>query len=899
MTHGLDEPTHERLLKGLAYLRRHAFNAHHTGDGMQVLHFTSLAVRKCFAYNRKRSNARLDVYDIRWAFILGMYWLRSEAYHYEINFSWDKFAGGKKYEFERNLIVSIHNQLYEPHVPLNDKDIAEIENIPSRLWLTNSSNQGAGNEEDFLALTFLIELIWYQDRDGNRWRRLCSKWIENCPSSHLFKEQLIALFDRLEFQNGFYNFNGFDPNNVTHVPINDRVTRDIFEGWAAYYKQDWQQVASIIARLSLVVNVEMPSYVSLFYLTHLSRISRESKEDQAISIPRFHAVRSKQPLQVFGIYREGHFDSEFLKIAAAGFPKDDFASEGRSCLRVAMLVCLQGLRTWDVGTWWDGLRMSSKIKMELGVRGDNEMAIDGVLDVIRGRDMYDAKKSPLFQKCLKSYDKLDVDQRREIAILLLNAPPAQWRDVHDVFCKFSDAIPEDLYPKLAEWSLMVEETDLLHNHWTHTLLKLWNDILPRATHKKELIVQLAPALKNAIISVRSWDDLHNTIIESIVHAPAPLDSELCDLLVGVNCEQDHWNSYRWSIAYNVLLKRPDLQEKVLPFLVQNTVNRDHQYQRQLLRSEQSKLGLIKRTDDAKFKKSIRDGLLQRLKDRKNLRGSSIPIGGSGFGQLATIVEWPRADRALVDAVVASIDSDKVLFSDKDDYLRFLARLVESGPKTQAKMISACALRWLTNGIPGRSLGFGSRGPLSGSGFAASSQNDVLAPLLVLTECCVRRCPEIFLKVMLEWLPLNTSQFLPTYVYYLASVEFSLVAAAANVSELSATIFSGLSETATQLSIEKKPTDSIWAFNHVVLGTCIEEFTAAAKEKKTWCLMMLAQWNQRLDELSHDASPTVRKSVAESVKLWKKSKLPKDRNLNKVEKRLKHDPRLRVRNVFDR
>ena len=883
----------EKLLEGLNYLRRHALDAHHSGDGMLVIQHSALALRKCASFGQANFELKIDVNEIRWAFILGMYWTVQDWFLYVVSSSLNFISTDNSNKTDYELIVKIHDLLNEPH---SGVEITGIEEVPSDWWVSRGGNNSPLQEEDSLALTYLIELVWYADPETGPWKKLISNWIQQSEQSPI-NYILTSLKKRLDFQTGFYNGQAFHVvEDMDSVPIEDPIQEELFQGWISFYNCNWKKLELIVQNLQHKISVEHPSYVSLFYLLHLSRFHLKHAEDQFLSLPRLHLARSRQPSQLFQHFRESYADSQFLSIATAGFPKNSHAKERFATMRMAMLISLQGLRTWNLGTWRLGIERRANLYLELGTTPDLDYAMAGILDSVRSHTITDNKTPPNLANCLRLLDALDLDKRISITKIILIAPPIEWRYAYIVLRNLSDAIPIDMLAELAEWSLKVEETALVQNLGKHTFFDVWNNILLIAPNRVKLIERLAPVLRKLITKAGLWESLHRTLIAALSYGPPNLAVELSTLLVSTECNENHFNLFRFSIAYNALNLRPELNDIIMPFLQSFTETPNKIYQRQILKQYQQSLTGKESKNDPAFKKTLKTQIFNRLKVRENLTGPKIPIGKSNFFELANLISWTRSETDLVDALVNSIESESVLYSDKQDYLALLGVLAKEGPLTQARKIANKALKWLTNDIQGRSIIPNTGGPLSTANF--SGFNEYEEGLLFLIEQCSLKCPSEVLTPLLEWLPLNITTYVPKYAFHILKTEFALISSVANKSDQTAAILVGLVETTTFLSINEKANAVIRSFNDIVLDLRSSEFESFLSNDKFWSRTMLRQWTSRLDFLSKHILPEVRESTALTVKRWINSNLPKTDELYEIKNRLSEDCRLRVRHAIN-
>jgi len=884
-----------RLQQGLDYLRRHAIDAHRAGDGLQVTHYCSLALTQVEEYGKAHPQHRIELKNVRWAFILGMYWIVHDWFLRLVQSAIEHVNRDGNNATDYELIALIHNRLDSPQSQINLLEAAEI---PAEWWSERGAPNGSTAEEDIVAITFVIELVWYSQPSGLDWRDLVDKWLVNSTSDNRIAARIPRLLEQLAYQAGLYSGDAFSDSKASTSLIENDVQSELFQAWLALYNHDHDKFESIHNELKYKVNTDHPSYVALFNLQHNALIHRKTPDSQFVSLPKFQLARSHQPAEFFRHFRESHIDSEFLSIAQAGFPTNSHAGERKTCLRLAMLVSLQALRTWDVGGWISGLRMRARSHLELAATsGDTNSLVAGIIDSVRGHAVLDPKDEPRFGICLQMLDRLSVEQRSKLTLDLLRSPPIEWRQSQGILKYLSDAIPSELHLELAEWSIKVESTNLLKNLWTHTLLDIWDELLHTSPKRAEVTMRLAPILKKITGIPFHWYGLHNTIISAILAAQTTLAEEFIDILLETECNDAHSNQYRFSIGFNILTRRPEIGNRLVSFLKADAAERHDLQQKQVLRQYEMKLVGNDPKKDPAFRREIVDLLLKRIVERADLKGPSIPIGGSNFCELAKLVDWPRPDINLIEKLVAAIDSDTVLYSDKFDYIAFLGELVGVGSLPQAKTIASHALRWLRDGFNGREIGPKGGGPLSNFQVNLGGREELKAPLLYLIKQCSLRCPGVLMDDLLHWLPLHASSYLPKYAFNILETCILLMTAVGKKTPQSAGVLVGLADAIALLATNVKSMELIQAFNQVVLNYRIRAFETAASTKQPWVDTFFRQWAQRMAVFSKHGSAAVRESVAVAVRRWIEAKLPYHELLIEVRVALRNDCRLRVQRAI--
>jgi hypothetical protein len=441
MSQNQESARRTRLMDGLGYLRRHALEAYQSGDGSQVLHCSALALRKCEAFGKANPAQKLKMQEIHWAYVLGMYCIVNDWFLRLVESALKQTDCEGESSTDRELVVMIHNQLAQPHVACAPSD---MEKIPKDWWNARSRPDSKFFNEDRVALSFLVELVWYQTPTESTWKHLIATWLDECPPETVLHSELTALERRLRFQAGISSGEAFRDVQEDRLPIDDDdIQRDLFLAWAAYFNCDWEKLNTIPANLKHRVTVDHLAYVPLFYLQNISLLRREDADDQLVALSRLQIARLRQPAQLFQQIRESYGTSQFLSVENADFPQNAKANERLACFRMAMLRSLEALRTWDIGGWMSSMRDRAQSRLELGALGDSNFAIEGIIDSVCGLAVLDKQKSPRFDICLRHLDVVPADRRRLFVKSLLQSPPVAWRQAHKVLCELSDAIPED------------------------------------------------------------------------------------------------------------------------------------------------------------------------------------------------------------------------------------------------------------------------------------------------------------------------------------------------------------------------------------------------------------------------------------------------------------------------
>lgn len=878
-----------RLIDGLKFLRQHALDAHRAGDGLLVSHCCSVALQRCVDFGKANPSNKVNLTAVWWAFILGMYWMTYDLFLHLVESAFKEVIDSETDATDKEFAVIIYNRLCGGFEGINPET---AKTIPADWWNTQGINP---TEEHIVGFSFAVELIWIYAPEEAAWRTFYSKWTEQAELNNTLFVRMEQLRNRLEFQSRLFKGQVFGATTSDIVCISDSVQQELFSGWNALYNCDWETLSATLERVKYRVRVTDPAYIPLYNLLQHSLTWRKHSEPQTVTQSRRQLARSRQPSEALRLQRDAFASSRFLKVATAGFPTNDMGYERRSCIRLSTLLQLNALRTWDVGGWLEGLQWRAACFLELAVTERNaNFLLHGIIDAVRSHSVPDPKKQPRFAIALKMLDGLNNEQREGLVAELLNSPPIEWRAAYTLLKHLSDAIPPKLHKEVAKWSVSVEKTDLLRNHWKHTFLDLWEKILPYAPERSDLVEILAPILRGAIAISTRWHELHDTFIGAILAAAKPLAKDLLDILLQADCKEHDWNEYRFSIGYNVLLRRPDLHANLFIFLIGDAQTRNNRQQTQLLRQyEREKKGNTQRAD-SDFRDEIISSVLQHIDERWNITEKSFTIGVRQFYQDARLIDWPRPHSQLVDRLIAAIEAETVLLMDKFNYVALLTVLLEKGPQPQANRITRRSLRWLHNGITGRQLLSRIGGPLSLSQVNLNEVGNLRNAQLQLLGASVLRCPELIHDEVVNWLVVRAAELSLLEPYYVLQICLGAIAGVEASNNQETAILVGIADTVATVSGIENAAKIAMAFLSVVFQEKQPEFAALATLSHQWTDIFFRQWVRRLQRYATFADLEVRQVTANIVQRWIDASFPFAVDLSTTRDLLNTDCRLRVR-----
>jgi hypothetical protein len=879
----------KRLLEGLTFLRQHALDAHRAGDGLLVSHCCSVALQRCIEHGKATPAHKVSFTDVRWAFTLGMYWMTYDLFLHLVKGAFDSVDDSESNLADKEFAVIIYNRLFAGFEGVASES---TEVVSADWWHERGENPV---EEDFIAFSFALELIWIHAPDVTNWKDVYSKWTKNAITTLPLFARLEQIRSRLEFQTMFFNGRAFTVATSNPCLISDSIQQELFQGWVAFFRCDWILLDSILDRLKYKVRVTDSAYVPLYNLLQHSLLHRTQSEPQTVTQTRRQLARAKQPSEALRLQRDAFASSRFLRLATAGFPQNDMAAERRSCFRLSMLLQLNALRTWDVGGWLEGLQWRSACFLELAVTSRNsEFLLQGMIDAVRSHSVPDPKKQPRFAVALKMMDSLNDSQRERLVGELLNSSQNEWRYVHTLLKQLSDAIPTSLHAALAKWSVQVESTDLIKNHWKHTFLDLWEDLLPYAPDSSGLVIILAPALMRSIAIPPRWSELHGTIIGAILAAEEKLAKDLLLVLLQTDCTEPHWNECRFSIGYNVQQQRPNLIPELLSFLKRDAHSRNNRHQLRLLTEHLRQNANDTRTEDATFRDEIISAVSTRISERMNIQTPSFTIGSRQYYQDARLVDWPQTTAQFVDSLIEAVEAGTVLLTDKFDYVTLLGVLVAKGPLSQARRIVRRAVAWLSNGITGRQLSPRIGGALSLSQVNWNEEGNLQHAQLMLLSASVLRFPSLIQNEVTNWLVLRAAELSLVEPYYVLEICLGAIAGVEVIQNPENAVLVGIADAVATVSGTENAAKIAMAFHSVVFGQKQTEYAALATQSNPSTQMFFLQWARRLQRYATFTDLEVRQVSANIIQRWIDSSFPFAAELVLTRDALSQDCRLRVR-----
>jgi hypothetical protein len=873
----------------LAYLRAKAIDAHRLGDGLLVSHLASTAIRRIGTEASRISDKRLQGAHILWASVLGLYWTVDDYFGYLVERALSE-CPTEGLSAANRALVSMLNEIIK--YPNAEHDWTKFTFPTSDDWKGIDSGEDTIAEQ-LIGYTFLVELAWYEDPGAEMWRTL----LENCKTACESKE-LVHEFQILELRlasqaslfSGKISFASGVQEQLSEIEV------ELLRGWERHFSFDYAALDELLCKVRPSIGIESSLYPNFFSLVHQTRFYVKDAEDQFVSLPRYRYAVSRQPVHVIADKRENAAIEATKELAIANFSVNAPSKERWTRFRMAMLLQLQALRSWELGDFFRGLKIRGEARVELAKFNYPAMVLGGYLDLLLSQGTTQLDKSEFHKQQFKLADLTTGDQRSEFIAQILNLSKRFWPGVAHVIAALSDAIPDNSIPKLVDWSLVAEESCRSEQFGRHSFLVMWKDIINFAIDPAEIVRSLAPALIQAARNPFLWQDLHDMLCHGISYCTQEDASRILAGLREVSVDA-HFSQWRFSIAFNALKLKPDLAPDAIEILQADLRDNPSPYKWLLLKENSDQFDFAKPVSASK--KSLRSRILAFLEQRSNLNGSSISMVSSSFASEMKFYDWRRSDRELVEALCAFVCNENGMLSDKIDILRCLVTLVELGPKTQGSHIVEFCLKLLSSSVPGRSFGFEQQGPMSNIRVNNTTIPDLFRLLLDVIQAGIKGNEEVVTKSVLDWLPTVGIPERAEFASRILRLLLSLTSVHAPHDGNLALVLVGHVESVFAAALMKNPFGSVFTFHDVMFGKHCSNLWKITKATDLWRRTLLSQWSNHLKRLSSHIDPDVRCVTAETIIKWTNAELEFSEELRAVVKQLHQDARSRVRKVARR
>ncbi|MCC7423752.1 MAG: hypothetical protein IT428_26100 [Planctomycetaceae bacterium] len=413
-----------------------------------------------------------------------------------------------------------------------------------------------------------------------------------------------------------------------------------------------------------------------------------------------------------------------------------------------------------------------------------------------------------------------------------------------------------------------------------------------------MIAELFDALLVRASEPACWQELHDLLIECVVHGEYAQSSALLEKIISGRDNPAH-TEYRFSILYNVANARTEFAEicfQKLGALASNYQNRRivGEYWHFVLRHRNSKATVP--VDDSGFRDVLREAIIGECKRILEERGPNYRLGADLFSGLVQRVSWPAIEKELCKALIEVVESATVPFVNKADALACLAYLCQSGSRARKSLIARAAMRWTREDIQGVDLGLGG-GPLAVVRFVGMQRADITSHFLLLLDALVENAADTVSEDAAYWVRVNGLRQANEYCAFVIRIALNLSIYYADKEEGLSGALIGVAEGVAQAASHGYPARIVHGFQSVLFSgknkAAVEVWRNSAAGRST-----LDVWAARLCEIARVADADAREAVAVILRKWSEAQVEFRADMVETIAALKLDTRMRVRQVFE-
>lgn len=677
----------ERQRRAFAYLRDEARAAHSEGDGILVQHLAAVAIRGLLDL-AKGDRLRLRLRDYYWAPVFSLHWLvRDYSLHILVH-------EARPQLIEREPEGDELRRLLSMLIFLVEQSLSAATDLPDAL--EGLALQWVGGREEIEAgvlLSFIGELLWYRDPQGETWLRLLQHWQE-VGGEHL-RPTLRETADRLRVQSAIAEPGGRYPLPKEPPEALATDARDLYRLWRSMLACDFEAVNAM--RASLLPRTAFDSRLAriLFDVHHRLRGTAGPFGDpQELGLTRRNLQTSLAKAEGVPLERDQLFAEMFAESLRKG-SAEVAASTRFHCFRLAMLKEIFALRAWDFSEWREALEDQSDSVFEV-LRVDlcpPQFAAAGIRLAVQARAFSD--KDPFALNAVTVLDRTGEDERARLVRQLLRAHVLQCHDVLTALAEISDAIPTDVLPEVADWCVrfvreLAQPLQKVRGVKAAPLA-FWKDILPEVEDAASLCARLFPAFSEEAAHPWAWRSEGSDAIRSFLRYAAPDHAvQVMERMIAEqNVEHQPWHIERWALIYDTLVLRPELRQTRLMRALEELLAAPQiaglpVFPHYLRRLEAGEIG------DRPLSDVVFAAWLRERAHRLSATRDEQTFSSQWFG----LVEWTEEDAEMLTHLIRAVDEPDRSCGSIGTMMGDLAYIAETGNAALNRQIAAALSRWL-------------------------------------------------------------------------------------------------------------------------------------------------------------------------------------------------------------
>jgi hypothetical protein len=898
------------------FLRESAINAHLAGDGTQALHFCFVALNAIDKRAGLGGSDRYQLSDVRWSFSLALYWAYYDRHLEDIKNRFENVRVSRLGRTDLQVLKCVHSMLSDP---LSSIDLESLGAVPAT-WLKSRLRE----PDDLALLSLILEWCWVRNPTGCDWKDLANDWKQTLPLRRRDEfRRLDRLYERLEAQSRL----------IAHPRILHGIDSELLckrhhdypmaYGWKLLFERDKEGLKRFIMEQTAGATNE-DAFLPLSAVITLYRALAKEESLGSEFYSRYEFLQASGRRKAFDLLCDATFRQGALLIARD--PPERVDQTVRACVRLALRGKIAALREWNVLDWmrWEanygdlcfelaeiespgfvktairswvmGLRFLYVVPTQPGIEDSLSLlpSGDALTSGVGAPKRRGLPSGYRFYQAVATLDRCDVDQRRHVALGLLNTWPLHEVVASNALTALSDSIPQDLLLDVAHWSVKFEESQGTENY---TTLAFWNDVLPYTDLAAEIVTILGRVLIRVCTNDRLWDQGFWAISNALAYGSQRTSRRLFAALTGVSSQDSALGAVRWCIIYDACVRNREALKDFGEWLRANSSG-NPMWCHLLFRLENS---VVPQTsiNDPNLRKSLRQAVSSFI-DVITTRNGQV-IGNSEirlYGYWYRYTTWPRSEPQVMKQLTDAIESPDVLLAQKGILFSVLAEIVRLGPQRQAHRLVSFALRWQHEQLPGQI--FSPSDAASPSPFDArgADREHAQRGLLHFQVRMLDRCARKMHGPTAQWI--CESEFRQPSIYADALLMLIVrLAIAPDSDHFVVSRLLGLVEDCRRLIRLGNLRDFIVAFHALIQPGNPNSYLLADWVQDERRRLILQSWRHQIPAFAKSPSYLVRQDTAELLQTWKQNseKWPSfhfSDALNECLERLANDPRGRVR-----
>jgi hypothetical protein len=534
----------------------------------------------------------------------------------------------------------------------------------------------------------LIELTWFHTVNEGQWKEILKKWVSTGPK--WMKAALEGFDERLQIQAQLTSPGRKVPALPESAASGLQGKFPLASLWLLHLYANRAEIGKLVTQKLAEYNIDDYQWRLVADFGHTNFWTGGSPDSQGAWIARRRSMTLRFPILVFHDRRELAMNEMVLDLLRS--EKPDQGHDRQELFQLSMLHELAALRIWDYWMWRDAIRAQSEASLEASQwPGDGQeiLAVNGLIHGIRVNFL--EKQSKLVDKAIEKLEFAPHPLVRTLAEAVLANYPNQQRSTDTLLVKVADLFPEDLWPKLADWTLSYAKgfRDRRSFGFKLNTLEHWPLLIPSLSENSTAWTALQPEVLSLARTSHTWrgGDTEELLLDWLIFAPINLAVELGELIASYPASTTDEKFARARIFAEAEKARPALNrqfterlaaepnEILVATLLASHLERLSADQRQVLRTD-----LERRTDNF-----LRQAL-PPLNSREFQMGGWVP----GY----ELLSWNKEDLPLLEKLISALNSPNLLGAYVGNLLNMVQLMAAFGSPEISRRLIPEIKRWM-------------------------------------------------------------------------------------------------------------------------------------------------------------------------------------------------------------